>query len=85
MNYLHWNLVVHVRAPRNFVDLKIICLCLWDLSKDWARKCWRRLRLIHAARERTGWMTPTQSVVLNEERDTALLCTSERRSTVHYC
>lgn len=31
------------------------------------------LRLIHTARERTGWMTPTQSVVLNEERDTALL------------
>lgn len=31
------------------------------------------LRWMHAARERAGWVTPTQAAVLNEERDTALL------------
>lgn len=80
MNYLHWNLVVHVCAPRKFFDLKMIFFffpgasaCVRGTSaKTGLERCWRRLRLIQAARERTGWMTPT----LNGERDTALLLAS---------
>lgn len=79
MNYLHWNVVVHVLTPANFFDLKMIlffccCFCLERLLVP-RQRCWRRLRLIHA-RERAGWVTPTQSALLNGERDTAPLWAS---------
>lgn len=87
MNYLHWNLVVHVCAPRKFFDLKMIfffprsvCLRSRDLSKDWAGK------MLEAVKIDTGSQRKNRVDDTNAEwRTWHSSIVSERRSTVHYC